>query len=65
MGVQMSDIVLPGVYVWNVSEDLQLFVELSELAPVKGETDADGIIFLNCCLSLINVNWLGKNVYVC
>jgi len=64
MGVQMSHMI-KVVYVWNVSEDFHLFVELSELAPVKGETGAGSIVFLNCCLSLINVNWLGKNVYIC
>jgi len=58
----VADTVLPAVYVWKVSEDFQLFVELLELAPMKGETGAGGIVFLNCCLSLINVNWLGKNI---
>jgi len=62
MGVHVTDTVLSAVYVGNVSEDFQLFVELLELAPMKGETVVDGNVFLNCCLSFINVNWLGKNV---
>lgn len=39
-------------------------VELLELALVKGETGADGIFFLNCCFSLVNMNWLGEKMFV-
>jgi hypothetical protein len=35
-------------------------VEVLELVPMKGETVTDCRVFLNCCLSLINVIGLGK-----